>query len=104
MSKHAKDDSPPASVANNGGNRPNWANKGESMLKKFMPYIVSAALALAAFFSGAVTDTGSAVKIAINKDEAVKTCKDLINGNAAPVTPAPAPAPAPASAPAVIPQ
>ena len=49
-------------------------------MQKLIPYAVAAAIAAASFFTGSVTDIGEAVKIALNKDQAVQSCEDLIKG------------------------
>ena len=49
-------------------------------IKKFVPYIVGIMIAAGSFFTGAVTDVGDAVSIAVNKDAQIEACKTLIAG------------------------
>lgn len=53
------------------------------MLAKITPYLVAVVIAAASFFTGATTDVGTAVQIAVDKDQAAKACSDLINGKPA---------------------
>lgn len=49
------------------------------MLKNLVPLIAAAVIAGGAFFTGAVTDLGGAVKLALDKDALKFECAKLID-------------------------
>lgn len=49
-------------------------------MKAFVPYIAAAVIAAGAFFTGAVTDVGTAVKLAFDKEALKVECSKLIEG------------------------
>lgn len=49
-------------------------------LKKLTPYIAGAVIAVASYFTGAVTDVGGALSIALDKEQAKVACGQLLDG------------------------
>lgn len=49
-------------------------------MKAFLPYIAGAVIAAGAFFTGAVTDVGTAVQLAFDKEALKVQCEQLIDG------------------------
>lgn len=48
------------------------------MKQKIIQYLLPALIAAIAFFTGAVTDLGDAVQIALDKEKSAQTYKELV--------------------------
>jgi len=51
----------------------------QAVVSRFSPYIISVVIAVVSFLSGAVTDIGQAVQLAITPEKAVVQAAELIN-------------------------
>jgi hypothetical protein len=49
-------------------------------MRALVPYLAAAVIAGASFFTGAVTDVGTAVKLAFDKEALKVECANLIEG------------------------
>lgn len=50
-----------------------------SIIKLAAPYILSTVIALLTFFTGAITDVGQAVKVALTPEKAIVQAAEILN-------------------------
>lgn len=55
-------------------------NERSNIMKQFVPYIAGAVIAVGAFFTGSVTEIGTAFKLAFDKEALKVECSKLVDG------------------------